>query len=153
MSGAAALAAVKRMQGALRQLARVPSQAAAAACPEIADLIEDEFDQGADPYGTQWAPLRPYTIQKGRANPPLTDTGAMREGITVQPSSGAGIVVTSEEPYLAFHQVGFTNAWSGYYAAPRRVLPERTIPDTWKRAIADAVQEAGSRTLADAGVL
>jgi hypothetical protein len=81
----------QRLHGTLRALAEVPSRAAKAASESIATLILDGFDAGTDPYGRPWAPLRPYTLAKGRFPPPLTDSGAMRDSVDVRPTAGAGI--------------------------------------------------------------
>jgi phage gpG-like protein len=133
--------ALRRVAQAVRQLARVPSQAAAEASADIAELVEQEFAAGVDPYGQAWAPLAPATIAKGRSAPPLTDTGAMRGGFEARPMSGAGIAVSFDVDYAAFHQTGTANM------PARPPLPDHGLPDTWRRAIADAVDAAAERAM------
>jgi hypothetical protein len=62
----------------LRKLITVPSQASKLVSLEIRDLIEDEFNQGKDPYGNKWKPLK----RKGQPPSHLT------------------------EAYATFHQIG-----------------------------------------------
>lgn len=127
----------QRLHGTLRKLADVPAQAAKSASERIGDLIEEEFAQGTDPYGRPWAALRPYTLAKGRKPPPLTDSGAMRESLTVRPTAGAGIEVTMGVDYATFHQTGTR------HMAQRQILPQSGgFPSAWSKAIATSVAEA-----------
>lgn len=123
----------------LRALADVPSQAAEAACEEIESIIQRDFDSGLDPYGDPWAELAPATLAKGRHPPPLTDSGDMRGGVEVRPLPGTGISVTIPDPGV-HHQYGTI------HMPQRAIFPNRgTLPDTWQRAIADAVEAAVDR--------
>lgn len=132
----------------LHRLALVPSQASAEASREIAQLIDQQFDAGIDPYGVPWEPLAKSTVARGRTDPPMTDTRRLRDTMRVFPLRGAGIAVTSDAEYLGFHQgEGSPNA----NVPPRHVLPEGEIPDTWERAIADALDNAFERTLSSLG--
>lgn len=131
-AGAAALHTVAK---AIRALSRVPSQAAAGAAGKIGELIQQEFDSGADPYGSNWEPLAPSTLAAGRFPPPLTDSGDLRN-VSVEPTSGAGLAITLGADYGAFHQVGTSRM------PARPVLPVHGLPDTWRRAIADEVDDA-----------
>jgi hypothetical protein len=122
----------------LADLAEVPSRASAEASERIAQLIEEEFAHGRDPYEDPWQELSDTTLAKGRTPPPLTDTWAMRKGIDVHPMSGAGIAVTIGEPYAPPHQTG----WKGPQGKgpPRPILPARAeLPDEWQDMIAEAV--------------
>lgn len=125
------------LQKMIRQLAKVPSQVASGACEGISQAIQDEFDAGSDPFGRQWAELRPATLAKGRTPPPLTDTHEMRDGIEVKPMPGAGIAVTIPDPGV-HHQYGTRDM------VARPIFPDR-MPDTWQRAIADAAEDAFGR--------
>jgi hypothetical protein len=118
-------------------LAEVPSRVSARVAPEIALLIQGEFDAGTDPYGTAWAPLAESTIARGRQAPPLTDTAAMRGSVRVQPMRHAGVAVTIDHP-AAPHQTG----WSGPRGSgpARPVLPARSeLPPEWRDVIDEAV--------------
>lgn len=128
----------------LHALAGVPSQAAAQASEEIDAAIQVEFDAGIDPYGEPWEPLAESTKARGREDPPMTDTEALRDGLEVRPMRGAGISVTADVPYLGFHQGEGSPA---AHVPPRHVLPEDELPDTWERAIADALDDAIERRL------
>jgi hypothetical protein len=128
------------LQAMIGKLSRVPSQVARGASDGISAAIQAEFDAGTDPFGDEWAPLEPVTIDKGRFPPPLTDTHAMRDGIEVKPLRGAGISVTIPDPGV-HHQYGTK------YMVARPIFPDR-MPDTWQRAIADSAEEAFTRAKA-----
>lgn len=132
----------QRLHGTLRKLADVPSQAARAASARIADVIEQQFDSGTDPYGRAWAPLKPYTLAKGRFPPPLTDTREMRESVEVRPTASGGIEVTMGVDYATFHQTGTRDM------AQRQIMPQSGgLPASWSSAIADAVREATRKAM------
>jgi phage gpG-like protein len=132
----AGIAAMRRAAKAVAQLSRVPSQASATAAPKIAALINAEFDSEADPYGHAWAPHAEGTIKRWGEHNILILTDVMREGIRVEPTSGAGIAITIDAPYAAFHQVGTVNM------PARPVLPSYGLPARWKRAIEESVNAA-----------
>lgn len=136
-AGDAALASISR---ALRELARVPAQVASDGSEAIAELIQQEFDVGQDPYDAAWAPLAPATVAKGRGAPPLTDTGAL-SAVEVTPMAGAGISITVGADYGAFHQTGTRDM------PARPILPTGPLPATWERALDDAAEQAFERTL------
>ena len=132
------------LESNLHALAGISSVAAKDACKGIKRAIDEQFAHGLDPYGKPWSPLADATIAKGREAPPMTDTRALRDGIHVQPMRGAGIAITSDAPYLGFHQgAGSPRA----NVPPRHVLPEGELPDTYARAIADALDRAFERAL------
>ena len=127
----------------LNRLAGIPSQATRDAARGIKRAIDDEFRAGLDPYGKPWTPLQESTIQKKGSSAILIETEAMRKGIKVRPMPGAGIAITSDAEYLGFHQgQGSPRA----HVPPRHVLPEGELPDTWERAIADALDNAFERS-------
>ena len=117
-------------------LAGVPSRAAAKVAHEIERLIVEEFDQGADPYGTAWKPLAQATLDQGRTPPPLTDTRAMRDSLRVKPLARAGVGITIAHP-AAPHQTG----WHGKQGSgpARPILPAREMPPLWAEVIESAV--------------
>lgn len=127
------------LQRTLRKLALVPSQVASEASKGIASLIDQQFDAGVDPYGQAWAPLSDATIAKGRGAPPLTDDGDLRASVDVKPMPGAGISVTFDDPGV-HHQYGTRDM------PARQIFPNRGMPDTWQREIADAAEAAFERS-------
>jgi hypothetical protein len=122
----------------LNDLARVPSRAVAKVSREIGRLIQEEFDVGADPYGTAWKPLAAATVDKGRTPPPLTDTRAMRNSVRVKPLSGAGVGVTVSHP-AAPHQTGWHGKQGDGPARP--ILPSGVMPAKWNEAIKVVIDE------------
>jgi hypothetical protein len=62
----------------------------------------------------------------------------MRESVEVRPQPGAGIAVTIDDPGV-HHQYGTVSM------AARPIFPNRGMPDTWQREIADAADAAFDR--------
>jgi hypothetical protein len=120
------------------KLGTVPSRAARAVADGIADLIEQEFATGRDPYGREWAPLTEATLAKRSqtTEPPLTDHGTMRRSVDVRPRAGAGVGITIDHP-SAPHQTG----WDGTQGTgpARPILPGMKMPITWREVIDEAV--------------
>lgn len=127
---------MQRLEENLARLAEVPSRATAEAATEITKELKKEFAAGRDPYGKNWAALRPSTIKRGRKPPPLTASGALRDGTEAVPMRGAGIMITVGEPYGVFHQTGTKNM------VARPILPSKSFPKTWLKAITDATKKA-----------
>jgi hypothetical protein len=138
------ISAMGRLADRVADLASVPARAARRVSRDLSVFIQDEFDEGQDPYGSAWAPLAPITLEGGRTPPPLTDTTAMRGGIRVAPLRGAGVAITVPHP-AAPHQTG----WSGPQGSgpARPILPARgALPLSWQDAIEAAVSaEVGRR--------
>lgn len=127
------MASFRKLAENLGRLTQVPSQVSAEVAEKISVLIDEQFAAGKDAYGQAWKPLKPATIAKGRRPPPLTDSGAMRGAITVKPSSGAGIEISSPTDYARFHQTGTK------YMVPREVLPDHAnLPPSWQKAIEES---------------
>ena len=127
-----------RLADRIADLAEVPSRASKAVSFEIEGFLQDEFDAGRDPYGSAWVPLSEATLAKGRTPPPLTDTGALRDGLRVRPLPGSGIAITSDELYAAPHQTGWSGAQGDGPARP--ILPALSeLPEAWTEAIDEAV--------------
>lgn len=138
---------LRTLERNLRELAKVPSQAARVAADKIDRLVQAEYAQGVDPYGHAWAKLAPATLDKGRSPPPLTDTYAMRDGTTVRPTSGAGITVRFVEPYSTFHHTGFRVGRTQVPARP--VAPTGAgLPPSWQAAIKAACADATAKAMA-----
>jgi hypothetical protein len=135
MAGASVdLGSLEGVIGGLEGLRDLVPEIALEASIEIFETIDSSFTLGADPYGETWAPLAPATIAKGRTPPPLTDTGAMREGLRVSVTQDA-IVASLPDP-AGYHQTGTR------HMPARPVLPDdaRGLPDAWRAAITDAGQ-------------
>ena len=133
------------LAASLRKLSEIPAQVAAGASEKIAAQVQEDFDAGLDPFGNAWEPLAEATLAKGRHAPPLTDSGAMRDSIDVRPMQGAGISITIDDPAV-HHQYGTM------YMPARPIIPNRSdLPDSWRRAIADAAEEAFERTTSAMG--
>lgn len=128
----------------VRRLAEVPSRVSARVAQDLAPLIQEEFDAGADPYGNSWSPLARATIDRGRRPPPLTDTEKMRRSVRVEPMQSAGVSITID--HLAqIHQTGWSGPRSSGPARP--VLPSRTFPARWKETIDAAVHTEAQEVL------
>lgn len=137
------MANFRQLMVLMGELGTIPSRVAADAAEKIAHLIASQFQQGQDPYGNPWAPLRPATLAKGRRPPPLTDTGAMSSGIVVRPLRGAGIEIqASSTPYAHFHQTGTK------HMAERSILPDGgELPGEWDAAIEGALTSSVKKAL------
>lgn len=135
---------LQRLNGTLRALADVPSQASRDAAERIAEMIDDALDAGLDPYGRPFAPLMASTIERhpGRGAPPLTDTGAMRSSVRVTPKAGAGLDITIDKP-ANFHNTGTK------HMAQRQIIPQSGgIAPSWREAIAESVSDNIKKALA-----
>jgi hypothetical protein len=143
-----ALREIGRLEKTLEKLAELPRKLAASAAPEINGLLQRQFTRGEDPYGTPWRPLRKATLAKGRHNPPLTDTGALRSGTRVylMRARYAGLRIVVGADYGYFHQVGFRVGRTK--VAPRRILPDRGIPASWKVALDRAARRLAREAVA-----
>lgn len=117
----------KQFSAALSKLVSVPSQIAPMVAKKIAKDMAYRFDSGIDPYGKAWAPLRPATLKKGRHPPPLTDTHAGRDSISVHAVQDAGVQITVGVPYMGIHQDGDLPRM-----VARKFLPVTRLPPDWK---------------------
>lgn len=127
------------------RLAEVPSRVAPEAAQRIAQLIEEEFQGEADPYGSGWPPHAAATIKRWGDHPILTLNGEMREGVTVTPMQGAGIAIEFSVEYAGYHQAG-----TGRMPA-REVLPSNTMPALWSEALNVATRQAFGRAMGRSG--
>ena len=134
-------AELARMSERLGELAKVPARAAKAASSVIALMMQEQFDQGVDPYDAPWAPLSDATISMGRSAPPLTDTSAMRDSLRVKPMAAAGVSVTIDHP-AGVHQTGWNGVHGGDGPA-RPILPARgELPEGWIEALEAETERA-----------
>ncbi len=126
----------------LEAIAAAPPKIAALAASQIATAVDREFAQGSDPYGDAWAALSESTTSKGRFDPPLNDTGAMKGSATAS-AEGTSVRVTVEEP-ANFHQSGTADM------PARPILPTDggALPDAW-----NAAYEAAAKRILPKGAL
>lgn len=96
----------KRFSKIMRDMAKVPSRAAKKTAQDISSKIQRNFDQGVDPYGRHWRELAESTVERGRHEPPLTDSGRGRSSVTVAAMAGAGWRITVGVLYMIYHQFG-----------------------------------------------
>jgi len=138
------MASFRKLMDRLADLATVPSRAAATAAPEIASLIQGQFDAGKDPYDKPWAPLKASTLKRWphRGPPPLTDTEKMRGSVKVKPMQGAGISLTIDAPPANIHQSG------SKFMAARAIFPDGSeLPIEWQGVIQDATDSAFKKAM------
>lgn len=132
------------------KLAAVPSKAAPLAAKRIGELIQQEFEGEADPYGTAWKPLAPATIERHGDHKILHLSGVMQSEAKVFPLQGSGVGITIPHP-AEDHQTGWVREKKGKVPAghgpPRPVLPAHRMPPLWDEAIKSAVSETVRGTM------
>lgn len=121
----------------IRNFGTAPNRAAARAASVVQGLIRQEFIEGTDPYDRPWAPLAPSTVAAGRFHPPLTDTGEMRDSVSVQ-AVGRDLVGHIDHPARP-HQTGWVGPKSSGPARP--IVPSGDMPPRWGEAIRASVAE------------
>ena len=124
------------MSKTILEASRVMSRASTDAVDLIEDLIEQQFDAGVDTDGDAWAPLAESTKRRGRQDPPLDDTGALRVP-AVEALQSAGIRISYEEDYAGYHQSGTSRM------PARKLVPDQDrLPQAWQMAIVEAYNNA-----------
>lgn len=134
---------VKGDFGALAKLAETLKNLDKEIVPDVAlkaavainEVVEEQFDQGKDPYGRSWEPLADSTIKKGRTPPPLTASGKMRRKAKAVPGV-KGIVEKIPSP-AGFHQTGTKKM------PARMLVPHGVLPPLWS----DALKAVGAEVL------
>lgn len=128
------------------KLAAVPARAARKVADGIYVLVEDEFEEGQDPYGHEWRELTEATLAKRSQDtePPLTDYGNMRDSLSVKPMRGAGVSITIDHP-AAPHQTGWHGSQGSGPARP--IFPSLRMPTAWREVIDAAVDESVRATV------
>lgn len=117
------------------KLAHVPSKAAAKVADALKVLVQHQFLEGQDPYGKEWKPLAPATVERKQSEAILIDSGSMFRSLDVRPMQGSGVSITIDSP-AQIHQTGWDGAQGKGPARP--ILPTKAFPETWRNAI-DAV--------------
>lgn len=111
---------------AIAALAKVPASVSRSGAVEIQRMMRKDFAAGRDAYGRAYAPLRPASLDRGRRPPPLRKYGRTA---TAAPLAGSGITISQSHPQAGFHQTGTSRM------AKRVVIPDGTLPATWRAAI------------------
>lgn len=116
----------------IRALEGMPAEMAQAAAPLLADVIDQQFALGVDPYGQPWADL----VQTGDHSY-LQDTEAMRASVQVQ-AVAKEIDVFIDDP-AGFHQSGTV------YMVSRALLPDDAgeMPPAYELALLQAARAVG----------
>jgi hypothetical protein len=123
------LSGLKNLAELVASMASIPSRISRRVSEELVPLIEKQFEDGVDPYGNAWEPLSEATVSKGRSPPPLTETGAMRDSLSIKPLQSSGISVTLDHPALP-HQTGWQGSQGTGPARP--ILPiNGELPPEW----------------------
>ena len=124
----------KRLGENLGKLAQVPSRIARPICVGINEQIQKQFDEGKDPYGTPWKPLKPSTVKrKGGDTRILIRTGELLAAIASQ-------LVSID--YLGYHMTATANR------VARPVFPHRNgLPKTWTEIIQREWRKAFEKTM------
>jgi hypothetical protein len=129
-SADAAILAMQSVSRSLRELSRVPARAAKAAAEELTEVVEAQEAAEVDPYDQPWKPLKQSTVdKKGGDTRILRETDRMLDSLTIAPMPGAGLSITFDPPYTAFHQIGTKDM------VARQVLPRAALPTSWREAI------------------
>lgn len=125
--------ALRGLAKRIDRIGKTPARVKPKVAKRIAELIEEEFDAGADPYGNAWQSLADSTVARGRFAPPLTDTHEMRNDVRVRPDR-AGVVSISIPHPAGVHQTGWDAP--GNHGPARPILPtDGKMPPLWKEAI------------------
>ena len=96
------IASLESLASAADRRAQVPALASQRAADSIRALIQEEFDEGRDPYGTAWEPIEDSTLAHridSQDPTPLTDTRGMRDSLNVYArGDGLGVALTIGRP-------------------------------------------------------
>lgn len=120
---------------------------------EVNRQIERGFQEGRDPYGKPWAPL------KFRAGKPLVDSGGLQRAAQSARATDTGVMVSIDLVQAKTHQYGTTirakpakalrfRAGGRFIFAkkvtipPRPFLPDGDLPPVWRDRLADVVDRA-----------
>lgn len=113
--------------------------ARAAIAAEVSNLIQEGFEQRAEPRGREWEERKrhyPWPI--------LEKTGKMRSSFRID-TTGSDIVIENDatdrgRPYPLFHQKGWMQG--GVKQPARQVMPIKAMGAAWKNRIDKVVKLA-----------
>ncbi len=132
----------------VRDLGKVPSQAARGLAKDLNKEIQRGFTQGTDPFGRRWRKLADSTLARGRHPPPLTDTRKGRRSVKAAPMAGAGIRITIGVLYMIYHLLGGPKSERFKNGQPpkRSFLPLGTqLPPRWLEIIDKGMGKAARK--------
>lgn len=113
------------IRAALRELARVPSRASREGALAIEKLWRRSYMASQDPYGNEWAALKPSTIRRKGHDWIMVDTQETLDQTRARALPGAGIALRTGRK-AAWHMEPTANR------PARRVLPAFGLPATWR---------------------
>ncbi len=121
----------------LGELRGLPSRISREVASGISAKISEQFDAETDPYGNPWSPLLESTVRRKRGDTRiLRRTDVMAGNTIARPSSGAGVLLESED-YGQYHQSGTPDM------VARTIFPDgEELPDEWQEIIEDATDRA-----------
>src|SRR4051812_21893889 len=96
----------------MRELARVPSQAARAISDDIDKEIQRTINKSTDPYG------KPWRLKRNGRPSILKRSGRGRRSIIVTPTRGAGFRIVVGILYMIYHQFGGKSHLRGHKKNP-----------------------------------
>ena len=125
-ANASSHAALAKLRSKLAGLAGLAVEDAKQAAAPLRELVRAEFPEGKGPDGIAWKPLKARTIEKGRHNPPLTNTGMARDSAEAMPEGNS--VRLTVRAYMRYH-----------LSTGRPVFPKPgKAPDPWREAVREA---------------
>lgn len=155
----------KRFSKVMRDLARVPSQAARKIAADVERDIQRQMDLSQDPYGRPWR-------RKRNGEPSiLEDTGRGRASIDVSPTRGAGFRILIGVLYMIYHQFGGASHLRGpggsyrlrhknkhfgrdqdrsgrrNHPPKRSFVPFDKLPSRWLNFVRKRIEEAAQRRI------
>lgn len=142
----------------MRDLARVPSQAARAIADDVSKEIQRTIDRSTDPHG------KPWRLKRNGKPSILKRTGRGRRSIIASPTSGAGFKIVVGVLYMIYHQFGGKSHLRGHKRNPnfgrdkdrsggrnrpptRSFLPWDRIPESWAKIVEKRIEQAARRVL------
>jgi len=134
----ACIAELSKLQDRLARLSQVPGKTAVLAAPEMTKEVKKEFQQGTDPQGRPWAPLRPGT-RKQHGPPPLTATHGLADSEKTE-VQGLRIKISFAKPYGRFHQTGYRHG--SRFVPARKFVPGMAASPAYKRIFLAASRKA-----------
>lgn len=145
VNSAGALQEIGKLEDMLAEMRAVPRKVAIVVAPKLTALLRRQFRQGMDPYGRQWARLKPSTLRK-HGPPPLTHTRTLGDGTKAEPYRAhyAGVRLKLGASYGFFHQIGFKVGRTKVPA--RRILPQFGIPAEWRAILRNATRDTMTAT-------